>query len=139
MTNTVELLDAAKVAAGCGTDYQFAKRFQINLATVSGWRTGKRTLDDDHAAMIAGILGREPVEVMALCQAERAKDAVNRGRWLRAAALLAAAVLPPAAGASVDNNGALARVLPVQITDYARLRRAVLSALFGRSAGMTAA
>ncbi len=41
---------------------------------------------------------------MALCQAERAKNTSNRARWLRVAALLAASVLPPAHGATFDNN-----------------------------------
>lgn len=54
--------------------------------------------------MIAEILGREPGEVMAICAAERAKDAGNRARWLRVAALLAASVLPPAAGAASHNT-----------------------------------
>lgn len=120
MTTTIELLDAAKVAAGCTSDYQLAKRMGLTVQTISTWRRGKSTFDDTNAAKIAAILGREPCEVMALCAAERSKDAGNRARWLRAAALLAAAVLPPAAGASVDNNGALSRLLPVQTTDYAQ-------------------
>lgn len=104
MTNTTSLLDAAKVASGCETDYQFAKKHKLHLQTVSGWRTGKRTFDDDAAAMIAEILGREPGEVMALCAAERAKTEAGRSRWLRVAALLAATVIPPTAGATMDTS-----------------------------------
>ena len=104
MTTTIELLDAAKRTAGCETDYSFAKRFGLTVQTISTWRRGKSTFDDTHAAMIAGILGREPGEVMAICAAERAKDPSNRNRWLRVAALLAASVLPPAAGAASHNT-----------------------------------
>jgi hypothetical protein len=104
MTTTIELLDAAKRAAGCESDYQFMKRFSIKQGTMSGWRTGRRSLDDAHAAMIAGILHREPGEIMALCAAERAKDEGNRSRWLRVAALLAAVVIPPSASAGSHNQ-----------------------------------
>ena len=104
MTTTIELLDAAKRATGCTSDYQFGKRFGIKQATMSGWRTGNRHFDDSHAAMIAEILDREPGEVMAICAAERAKDDKSRSRWLRVAALLAASVLPPAAGAASHNT-----------------------------------
>lgn len=85
MMTTTKLLDAAKAASGCTTDYQFAKKFGLLLATVSRWRTGKGTFDDDHAAMIAEILGREPGEVLALCQAQRAKTEAGRSMWLRPA------------------------------------------------------
>jgi hypothetical protein len=108
MKTTTELLDAAKLAAGCESDYRFATTFGIKPGTVSTWRTGRSTPDDDHAELIAGILHREPGEIMAICAAERAKDANSRTRWLRVAALLAAAVMPPAAsggtGAGSHNN-----------------------------------
>jgi hypothetical protein len=104
MTTTIELLDAAKQAAGCETDYQFGKKYSIAQSTLSNWRTGNRNLDDDHAAMFARILHRDEGEMLALCAAIRTKDAGNRARWLRVAALLAASVLPPAHGAQFDNN-----------------------------------
>jgi hypothetical protein len=139
MTTTVELLDAAKLAVGVDSDYGFGQRFGVSRQVVSSWRQKKATFNDDHAAMIAGILRREPGEIMAICAAERAKDEGNRARWLRVAALVAAAVIPPAAGASVDNNAGFAGVSRSNNANYARLRRAVLSALFGRSAAMTVA
>jgi transcriptional regulator with XRE-family HTH domain len=123
MMTTTKLLDAAKAASGCTTDYQFAKKFGLLLATVSRWRTGKGTFDDDHAAMIAEILGREPGEVMALCAAERAKTEAGRSRWLRVAALLAAVVAPPATGCQLDNNtgkGSLIRNTQCQLSALRR-------------------
>lgn len=104
MTTTIELLDAAKKVAGCESDYAFGQRFGVSRQVVSSWRQKKATFNDDHAAMVAGILGREPGEVMALCAAERAKEPANRARWLHVAALLSAIGLPPAHGGQLDNN-----------------------------------
>ena len=104
MTTTIELLDAAKRAAGCESDYAFGKRFGFSGSLISNWRHGRNTFDDNSSEVIAGILGREPGEVMAICQAQRAKDDKSRSRWLRVAALLAASVLPPAAGAASHNT-----------------------------------
>jgi hypothetical protein len=105
METTKQLYEQAKAAAGAKSDYAFAKQLGVTRSAVSYYANGKSTFDDTHAAMIAEILHREPGEIMALCAAERAKDANNRSRWLRVAALLAAAVLPPAAGAAAHNNG----------------------------------
>jgi hypothetical protein len=95
---------------------------------MSGWRTGRRSLDDDHAAMIAGILHREPGEVMALCAAERAKEPNNRARWLRVAALLAAAVMPPAAGATSHNSGSDGGGIGIMSTRLRRFIRRLVGA-----------
>lgn len=51
MTTTIELLDAAKRAAGCGTDYQFAKANSLTLATVSRWL---------HVAALLAAVGLPP-------------------------------------------------------------------------------
>ncbi len=104
MGNTIKLLDEAKAATSCETDYQLAKYLGWKIGTVSMYRTGKRNFDDDAAARIAEILGREPGEVMALCAAERAKTEAGRSRWLRVAALLAATVIPPTPGATMDTS-----------------------------------
>lgn len=116
MQTTVQMLDAAKKAAGCESDYSFGKKYGFSRAVISGWRAGKHHFDDSAAEIIAGILGREPGEVMAICQAQRAKDEKSRGRWLRVAALVAASMVPPAAGAgpaSFDH-------LQANNTDYAK-------------------
>lgn len=128
MTTTIELLDQAKIASGCASDYQFQKRFGIKQSTISMWRTGNRSLDDSHAALFAGILGREPVELMAICAAERAKDAGNRARWLRVAALVAAAVLPPQAGAAVDNNTGGGSIMRATVCQLWAIRRRMFGA-----------
>ena len=120
---TIELLDAAKVATGCHSDYQLAKHLGWHIGTVSMYRTGKRNFDDDAAATIAGILGREPGEVMALCAASRAKTEAGRSRWLRVAALLAAAVMPPAAGAQASNNGEFGSIIRSTQCQLSAIRR----------------
>jgi hypothetical protein len=103
MTTTIELIDQAKKIAGCESDYSFAKKFGFPIQTVSNWRHG-RTFDDAAAEVIAEILHREPGELMAISQAQRAKDDKSRARWLRVAALLAAAVLPPAASGGIGTT-----------------------------------
>jgi hypothetical protein len=123
------LLDQAKRAAGIESDYAFGQRFGVSRQVVSSWRQKKATFSDTHAAMIAGILGREPGEVMALCAAERSKDAANKSRWLRVAALLAAVVIPPAAGAAVDNNAPQNVISRVLNANYRKYRRAVFRSL----------
>jgi hypothetical protein len=66
---------------------------------------------------------------MALCAAERSKDAANKSRWLRVAALLAAVVIPPAAGAAVDNNAPQNVISRVLNANYRKYRRAVFRSL----------
>lgn len=103
METTRELYQQAKAAAGAKSDYAFAQTLGVTRSAVSLYANGKATFNDDHAAVIAGILRRDEGEIMAICAAERAKDANSRSRWLRVAALLAASVLPPAAGATSHN------------------------------------
>lgn len=123
METTRELYQAAKVASGAKSDYAFATVLGVTRSTCSHYANGKCTFNDDHAAKIAAILGREPVEVMALCQAERAKDAINRGRWLRAAALLAAVVSTPTPGGQVDNNAGQGSFMRATVCQLWELRR----------------
>ncbi|MDO8959910.1 MAG: helix-turn-helix transcriptional regulator, partial [Rhodocyclaceae bacterium] len=90
-------------ASLCTTDYAFAKKFGLSQQVVSRWANGQVSFNDSHAAMIGEILGREPGEIMAICQAERAKDANSRSRWLRVAALVAAAMASPSHGATATD------------------------------------
>lgn len=99
MNTTLEILESAKKALGTESDYAFGKKMGFSHQKVSNWRKGT-SFDDDAAEKIADVLGREPGEIMAISQASRAKDEKARSRWLRVAALVAAAALPPAAGAS---------------------------------------
>lgn len=100
METTIGLLDRAKKAAGCESDYAFAKKYGLRTNTMSQYRTGKHQFDDSTAELVAGILGLEPGYVIACCQAQRQKDEAGKARWARIAAILAVAALPPAAGAS---------------------------------------
>lgn len=137
METTIQLYQRAKEAARCETDYAFAKKFGISRQVVSRWTNGLAGFDDEHAAIIAEILQRDPGEVMALCHAQRAKDEKSRGRWLRVAALVAASMIPPAAGAgpasfdhSQANNmdyaklhsGCRATMNQVQTVDFSQYR-----------------
>lgn len=122
MQTTIQLLDAAKKAAGIESDYAFGKKFGFSVQTISGWRQGHRHFNDDAAEIIAELLGKEPGEVMAICQAERAKTPKSRTRWLRAAALIAAAMGHPGAqaGSAPFSHNNLDNV------DYVKSRRRFL-------------
>lgn len=128
METTRELYQAAKAASGATSDYAFAQVLGVTRSTCSHYANGKSTFDDTHAARIAGILGREPGEVMALCQAERAKDANNRARWLRVAALLAAVVSPPAPGGQLDNNAGQSSFMRATVCQLWEVRRRLFPA-----------
>lgn len=84
MHTTVELLDAACAKLGGITDYRLAKELGVRQQTVSNWRTGTRTIGNDHALGLARILEIDPVYVIACASAERA-EAGARQEWLRMA------------------------------------------------------
>lgn len=102
METTLQLYEAARAAAGVQSDNKFAKQLGLSRAAISKWRNKGGTFDDDTAEKIADILGRGPGEIIAICNAQRAKDEAGRKRWLRIAALLAAMAggAAPGAGAA---------------------------------------
>lgn len=92
MKNTVELLDAVRQRRGLTSDYQLAKLLEMSPNRVSNWRTGKNTMDNVAAMKIAELLERPALEVIALVEAERARDTKQRNFWLQVAAGAAAAI-----------------------------------------------
>jgi len=52
-----QLLDKAAEAAG--SDYKLAQYLDINRATVSQWRSGKRTCPPEDVGLMAGLLGMD--------------------------------------------------------------------------------
>lgn len=135
METTIDLLDRAKKASGCETDYAFAKRHGLRQSSVSNYRNGKHHFDDATAELVAGILDMEPGYVIACCNAERQKDDAGKRRWARIAALLLASTLPPAAGAMElgQAQGQLQIMSAPNVYYVNRLRR--LLALIGLNAG----
>jgi hypothetical protein len=79
---TIEYLDAVKTAKGLTSDYQLAKLLGFPLSSVSSYRTGRRFFDDEAALTVAQVLHLNPLVVIAAANAERAKTAEQKARWM---------------------------------------------------------
>ena len=79
--NSAEFLDAVRAKRGLTSDYQVAKRFEIPLPSISGYRTRRREFDDATAIKIAQALGEQPLYVIASVKAVRAKCSEVRDVW----------------------------------------------------------
>lgn len=79
--NTIEYLDAVKQRLGVASDYALAKALGFSLSSVSGYRTGRRFLDDDAALTVAQTLNVNPLVVIAAANLERAKTPEQAARW----------------------------------------------------------
>lgn len=69
-----EWIDRVKAHCGWESDYRAAKELCITRSTVSGYRSGKATLDEDVAIKVAEALGIKPGVVMFDQMRERAKS-----------------------------------------------------------------
>lgn len=78
---TISYLDAVKSRHGLKSDYQLGKFMDWGLSTVSGYRTGRRELSDDHCLQVAEALGLDVGEVLADIQAARAKTPETKRAW----------------------------------------------------------
>jgi len=85
MHTTIELLDAARARLGGVSDYRVAKELGVHLSVVSMWRTGRRTIGNDHSLGLARLIEIDPVYVIACASAERA-EAATRSEWQKVAA-----------------------------------------------------
>lgn len=79
--NTLEYLQAVKIALGITSDYALAKALRVGHSTICSYRAGRSRIDDDVALSIAEILGIHPLQVIATANAERAKTPEQRARW----------------------------------------------------------
>lgn len=68
---TVDFLDAVKAAYGLTSDYQLAKKLAVSQPSITGYRQGRRAMDDACALKVAHLLDVEPLLVMASVHAER--------------------------------------------------------------------
>ncbi len=80
--NTLEYLDAAKQKLGMDSDYELAKHMKWSTSQMSHYRLKRRTMDDFQAARIAEVLEKDPMELIAVANAERAKDEEEKGYWI---------------------------------------------------------
>lgn len=80
--NTIDLLEAVKVRRGVASDYALAKVLGVTQQAVSSYRAGNSKISDDVALTVAEILQLEPMQVIALANAERAKTEAQKARWM---------------------------------------------------------
>ena len=67
-------IDKVKTARGWESDYRVAKELGISRNAISNYRGGlRKTLDEETAYKVAGVLGVDPVAVIIDQVAERSK------------------------------------------------------------------
>lgn len=86
-------LDEAQEIGAVKNDADLSKKLGISRASVSEWRSGKSTPNDDQAVKLAELLGKDPGELLAECGAARAKTPETRRAWERIAARMAGATM----------------------------------------------
>lgn len=79
--NTLDYLGAVKKRLGIESDYALAKALGISHSAICGYRAGTSRINDDVALTIAEILDKNPLEVIAAANAERAKTDQMRNKW----------------------------------------------------------
>jgi predicted transcriptional regulator len=84
MKTSADWLDAVKVRLDLPSDYAAAKVLKVTRQTVSGYRVGRATLDDEVCLRVAEILDVNPFEVIASVRIERIKDDERRSLWTNA-------------------------------------------------------
>jgi predicted transcriptional regulator len=103
-----EWIDQAKTATGIESDYALAKHLGVTHATVSRYRNGKGTLDNEVATKIAQILGVPEMRVIADQEEERARTPAKRAWWrgigTAAAVILSVVMTAKKPEASVQNE-----------------------------------
>lgn len=83
-------LDEAQDMGIVKNDAELAKQLGLSRASVSEWRSGKSTPNDEQAVRLANLLGKDAGELLAECGAARAKSPETRKAWERIAARMAA-------------------------------------------------
>jgi hypothetical protein len=78
---SITLIDKARSLCMPPTDYQLAKRLGINHATISRCRNRGGTLDNEASIRLANLLEQDPLDVIAVMEAERAKTPQKRAFW----------------------------------------------------------
>lgn len=91
MKPIAQYIEEAIQSGRAKNDADIARQCGVSRPTVSRWRSGERTPDDDEAVMLALLLGRDPGELLAECGAARARTPETRRAWERIAARMAGA------------------------------------------------
>ena len=81
MSKAKELLLECKIKLGIESDYKLAQALEIHRGIVSDYMNEKRTPDAYAAVRMAGILGRDPAEIIATIEADSEKNPKRREFW----------------------------------------------------------
>ncbi|EOA05789.1 phage protein [Herbaspirillum frisingense GSF30] len=79
--NTLEYLDEAKNRLGLPSDYALSKALGLTTSAISNYRAGRSRIDDDVALKLANLTGRNPFELIAAANIERAKTPEMKALW----------------------------------------------------------
>lgn len=79
--STRHFLQELKRQRGIRSDYELARILGVSRAGVSKWQNRKSQMDDYRAVLVAQLLGRDPLEVLAWVNCERAKRPAEREFW----------------------------------------------------------
>lgn len=80
-TQTQALLEEVRAKLNGATDYRIAKTLQIQTQRVSDYRKGDRQADAYACARFAEVLGRDPLELIAMVETETARTEAARTYW----------------------------------------------------------
>ena len=81
MSKAKELLLECKIKLGIESDYKLAQALEIHRTRVSEYMSEKRTPDAYAAVRMAGILERDPAEIIATIEADSEKNPKRREFW----------------------------------------------------------
>ena len=76
-----KVLDDAKKVMRIESDYELAKRLEINKANLTHYRKGNRIPDAYACARLADVLGIDPLALLAQIEAETEKNEARRNYW----------------------------------------------------------
>lgn len=81
MSKTKELLIECKKKICVDTDYKLAKALKIHSGRIADYINGKRIPDENACLRIAMLLERNPIEIIAIVQADTEKNIQRKAFW----------------------------------------------------------
>lgn len=81
MQNIDEILDAAQKAIGKDSDRQLAIAIGVTPQTISHYRKRISTPDNYAIVQLAKLLGKSPLELLGIIEAEKAKTEERKEYW----------------------------------------------------------
>lgn len=76
-----KLLDDAALATGSSTDYKLAQVLDLKRQKIFAMRAGSEKPSSYVCAKLAQVLKRDPLEIIAMVEAESAKSETQREFW----------------------------------------------------------